>query len=64
MSKLSLKDILILAVRRKNPYERAIFIMQGLLFLPFLKYEEFKAGRKNNNEGSLSSSGDDVYPLF
>ncbi len=64
MSKFSLKDIFALAGRRKDPRGRQVFIMQGLLFFPFLKWEELRAGRKNNNEGSLSSSGDDVYPLF
>lgn len=64
MSKFSLKDIFVLAIRRKASRDRWVFIIQGLLFFPFLKLEELKAGRKNNSEGSLSSSGDDVYPLF
>ena len=64
MPKFSLKDIFALASRRKTPRDRMIFFLQGLVFLPFLKLGEMKAGRKNNNEGSSSSVGDDVYPLF
>lgn len=64
MSKLSLKDIFVLANRRKNSRDRKVFILQGLIFFPFLKWEELKAGRKNNDEDSLSAAGDDVYPLF
>ena len=64
MSKFSLKDIFALASRRKTPRDRMIFFLQGLVFLPFLKLEEIKTGQKNNNEGSSSSAGDDVYPLF
>jgi len=64
MSKFSLRDIFALASRRKTPRDRIVFFLQGLVFLPFLKLEEMKAGRKNNNEGSSSASGDDVYPLF
>lgn len=64
MSKLSFKDIFILASRRKSPKERIMFFLQGLVFFPFLKLEELAAGRENNDKSSSSASGDDVYPLF
>jgi hypothetical protein len=64
MANLSIKDIFVLANRRKNFNERRIFILQAMIFFPFLKSEERALQRKNGSEGSLSSSGDDVYPLF
>ena len=64
MSKYSLKDIFVLAGRRKDAGGRIIFVLQGIVFLPFLKFEEIRMRKKDDVDASSSSSGDDVYPLF
>ena len=57
-------NILLLANRQKTAKKKLLYIVKGILFLPFIEIELIKTNRSENDETSLTASGDDVYPLF
>jgi len=60
----SLRDAIRLAARKKTIKQRFIYIIKGIVFLPFLVIDLKKTSRSKDDSASLSASGDDVYPLF
>lgn len=59
-----LKDILCLALSKKKLPQKLAYIFQGIIFMPFLVYEERKQKQQGRNLSDGNQAGDDVYPLF
>ncbi len=58
-----LSNVMKMAARKKTFNERLKYMIQGIIFMPFLMRDLAKTN-KDNSSTSLSASGDDVYPLF
>lgn len=52
-----------LASSKKGLSRKIIYLLQGIIFTPFLVYEE-KKQRKEGQALDSNQAGDDVYPLF
>ena len=58
------KDMLQLALSKKEFSQKISWLMQGFIFGPFLIYEEKKQKKQGRNQSDSNAEGDDVYPLF
>lgn len=56
-------NILRLALSKKKFSQRTFYLLQGIIFIPFLIYEE-RQKRQGRNLSDGNQAGDDVYPLF
>ena len=59
-----IRDMLRLAFAKKKFPQKAFYILQGVIFLPLLAYEEKRQKRQGRNPADDNQAGDDVYPLF
>ena len=59
-----LRDVLRLAFSKKNFSQKTFYVLQGIIFIPFLIYEERKQKNVGRNITDANQTGDDVYPLF
>jgi hypothetical protein len=57
-------DMIRLAFSKKKFFQKVFYIFQGVIFIPFLVYEEKSRKRQGRNSANSNHEGDDVYPLF
>ncbi len=57
-------DIVRLALSKKRLSQKACYILQGIIFAPFIIYAERKSKKIGQDVTESNQAGDDVYPLF
>ena len=57
-------DMLCLAFSKKKFSQKFFYVLQGIIFTPFLLYEERKQKNAGRNTIDANQAGDDIYPLF
>ncbi len=57
-------DMMRLAFSKNKFFQKVSYIFWGIIFMPFLVYEERKQKRQGRNLVDGNQAGDDVYPLF
>ena len=63
MRALRVSEIIQFALARKNGGERMKYLLLAIIFYPFL-VRDILPGARNGDSGTLSQTGDDIYPLF
>ncbi|MCK5268632.1 MAG: hypothetical protein KAR07_10700 [Spirochaetes bacterium] len=57
-------NVLRLSRSKKGALQKISYFLRGVIFFPFLVYEEQKQKKKGGNASEAGQTGDDVYPLF
>lgn len=57
-------DMLRLAISKKRFSQKVFYVLQGIIFAPFIIYKNKKQMNEGRNVSDASLAGDDVYPLF
>ncbi len=57
-------DMLCLTFSKKGIPRKISYFLKGVIFSPFLVFEERKQKKRGGNTSDAGQTGDDVYPLF
>lgn len=57
-------DMFRLAFSKGKFSQKVSYLLQGIVFMPFLVYEGIKQQKEGQSLADGNQTGDDVYPLF
>lgn len=60
----TLRDTMLLASSKRTLGKKTLYLLKGLVFLPFLINESKKVAVKDRAALAMSEAGEDIYPLF